>query len=138
MGRRGALKEVSDGYALNYLIPRGLAEQATTEKIKLHQVREQADALSTAEREREWGQNAKKIEGVHITIAAKANESGHLYRQLSAELIVEGIRNDLGITVPPEAIALNSPIKSVGDTTVQLRFGKFSANFTVTVIQASK
>src|SRR3990167_6655082 len=80
VGQRGALVNVADGYALNFLIPRGAAEQATADKIAQLEKRRASDAVATAERDREWVAHAERLEAKYVTIIAKANDAGHLYQ----------------------------------------------------------
>ena len=71
-GKKGEMKEVSSGYARNYLIPRGLAAEATTDNINALKLREKAKAAQIA-RDRQLAlENAKKLEGVQVVIRAKA------------------------------------------------------------------
>lgn len=133
VGRRGTLKVVQDGYALNFLIPKRLAEQATPAKIAAHEAQKATAERAEAEREGEWASYAKRLEGVNVAVLARSNEQGHLYTQLKAEQIIACVRELLGIDVPPDAIAINMPIRSVGETTVEFVKGKHRAKFTVTV-----
>ncbi len=137
VGQKGAVKDVADGYALNFLIPNGLAEQATPKKIIEHDERQKESAAQNAERERQWDDLVQKIDGAHIMVTAKANSAGHLYHQLPMDVIVGGLREKMQIDIPVEAITLNAPIKQVGENTVQIRLGKRSASFTVTVKEAA-
>lgn len=138
VGQRDTMKEVSDGYALNFLIAQGLAVQATPEKIAALNAKIQKESASQAEREKEWQAHAKRLEQVTLSVHAKANDNGQLYEQLSPGLIVESVRKELGIDIPPDAIVLNAPIKAVGETTVGVRLGTSVAKFKVNVIKAVK
>ena len=78
-GKKGEMKEVSSGYARNYLIPRGLAAEATTDNINALKLREKAKAAQIA-RDRQLAlENAKKLEGVQVVIRAKAGGAGKLF-----------------------------------------------------------
>lgn len=134
VGQRGDVHDVSDGYALNFLIPRGAAEQATPEKLKAHSAQLAAASAAEIARETEWAKVARALEGIVVTVPAKANSLGHLYTRLSPDLISLGLHEKLGIEIPSEAILMNTPIKEVGDTSVVVRFGKHSAHITVNVI----
>src|SRR3989344_5164700 len=113
VGQRGQVPEVADGFAQNFLIPRGAAEQATKEKLLAYEARQKVDAANTAEREQEWEAAAKKIDGATIVVTARSNAAVHLYNQLPLDQIARAVQETLGIEVPQGAIALNTPIKSV-------------------------
>lgn len=138
VGQRDTVKEVSDGYALNFLIPNGLAKQATPVELKQLEVRTSQAAAQQAQRDEEWAKKAKQLSGATVVVAARANESGSLYNQLSADLIAEGVRDEIGVDIPPDAVVLNAPIKAIGDSTVKVKFGAHEATFTVTVVAAEK
>ncbi len=137
VGQRGAIKDVSDGYALNYLIPNGLAEQATPQKIDAHAKRQVEAAASNAAREKHWADAAKKIEGAVIDITVRANAQGHLYNQLSTELVRAEIKKVFGVDVPPDAVLLNAPVREVGEREIVIRMGTSSARVRMIVKSAA-
>lgn len=136
VGQHGTIQDVADGYAINYLIPRNLAEMATPEKLFELKSRAAAVATSTKKREQKWALDAERINGNRVTVALRANAEGNLYQRLSSEIIEHHIRTSLGVEVPTGSIVLNTPIKSVGETTIGIRFGKHEAFITVNVIQS--
>lgn len=138
VGKKDTIKEFADGYALNFLIAKGLAVQASPMKIAEIEARQKNDAASIAEREKEWGALAEKLSATNIVIPVRANESNHLYTQLSPSMIVAGIKQHMNIDVPPDAIVLNAPIKEIGTHNVIIKFGKKSASLTITVVRAAK
>jgi len=138
VGQRDALKEVSDGYALNFLIPQGLAVQATPEKIKAHEAHKKVQAAEHAELEKQWEALAARLEGVSITVLAKANNNNQLYEKLSPDFIVAGIRQELSVDIPPDALVFNAPIKAIGESTIGIRLGSRMVNMKVKVVKAAK
>ncbi len=135
---RGTIKEVSDGYALNFLIAQGHAVQATKEKIAEHEARKKVESAQHEAQEKQWEALAKQIEGTTIEVAARANESGHLYKQLAPALVLEALRTACGTQLPADAIVINAPIKSTGETSVGVKLGGKSAKITVRVVAATK
>ena len=123
VGARGTIKEVADGYALNFLIPRKLAEQATADKVAA--VKGEMDALTAKEQAREMiaGEQAKRLEGARLTVKVTANEKGHLYKQLSAEDVVKAFKAELKEDVPVRSIVFESPIKVAGESQITIKFG---------------
>ena len=91
VGKRDSIVEVSDGYALNFLIPRGLGEQATPNKIEeLEKRRHRSEMNLSAQREKLAGL-AETLKGKTLAIAAKANDKGHLYKSVTPEMIAKEI-----------------------------------------------
>lgn len=136
VGQRDTLQEVADGYALNNLIPRALAIQATPERLTELKKRKANEEASKQLREAAWARDAEALHGARILVPARANQLGHLYKQLSPSLIIEAIKQEFGIDVPPEAIVLSAPIRKMGDTEVEVRFGLGRARITISVIKA--
>ena len=133
VGQRGKVVDVNDGYGLNYLIARGLGEQATPEKIKQYEASEKESAAAREEQERGLQALASKIDGQSVVVSARASSSGHLYQQLSAELVVDAIKKDFGVDVPVQSIQVHAPIKTIGETKAKIKFGKTTADFAVVV-----
>jgi len=134
VGQRDTIKDVSDGYALNYLIPNGLAVQATPDRIKQHEAKVRDTQTSAVEREKAAAAQAAQLEGKRVEILVKANEAGHLYQHLSADTIVDTIKKSLGITIPPEAVMINAPIKSIGESAIKVKLGTKTATVNVNVV----
>lgn len=138
VGQRDTIKEVSDGYALNFLIAQGLAQQATPQKIAEFEMRKKAQSAESAARESEAQALLKQLDGTAIEVKARANEGGNLYEQLSPSLINQALRAKCGMILPPEAIIINAPIKAIGDTRIMLKLGTKTASVTVHVVPAVK
>jgi large subunit ribosomal protein L9 len=121
LGLRGALITVADGYAQNYLIPRGLAVPATegnlkqrTQRINVQQGRTER-LLDTAQ------VLAGKLDGVSITVRAKAGDGGRLFGSITSQDIADGIEAVLGIGVDKRRIEPSEAIKALGTYRVPLR-----------------
>ena len=123
VGRQGTIKEVADGYALNFLIPRKLAEQATADKVAKVQGAMKESAAKAAEREAQGGAYIKQLEGTTLEVEAKANEKGHLYKQLSSEAVVSAIKKYHGIEISADAVIFEKPIKEVGESKISIKLG---------------
>ncbi|HUO56094.1 MAG TPA: 50S ribosomal protein L9 [Candidatus Paceibacterota bacterium] len=132
VGVRGAVKDVADGYALNFLIPRGLAEQATAQKVASVEAQVKAAAASLAAKNTEYEALGRRLDGASITIEAKANEKGHLYKQISAQALVDALKNQQGINVSTESIHFEKAIKEVGTSDVIVKLGTHSIHLSVT------
>ena len=136
VGQRGAIKDVADGYAMNFLIPRGLAKQATADTVKHHEAaqakevserRAQADALAKA---------VQALEGARVEIPVRATEKGGLFKSIGAKEITSAIQSKVGTILPVEAIALEKPIKQTGEHAVLVKAAGAQARIVVVVAAA--
>lgn len=114
VGKKYETKEISDGYALNMLIPKGLAVNATSEIIKKISIEK-----SKIEGEKKINhelllKNLETLEGKTVTISEKANDKGHLFASVHIPEILKAIKNELRIDIPSESIILDKPIKEIG------------------------
>ncbi len=133
VGQKGSVKDVSDGYALNMLFPKRLAEPATPEKLAAH-IKAQAKVEAEREAEDSAGRAlTKKIEGIMITLNAPGNSQGHLYQKVSLEEIAAMLALQAGITVDAKNLHPKMPIKQTGEWPVEARMGAYSATFIVSV-----
>lgn len=135
-GQRGQVKEIADGYALNFLIPQGLAEQATPAKLAAWEARQKVEQQQTAVREAQWSQALAHLKDTKITVSAKGNEKGHLYTQLPVTAIIDALKAEYKINLPKDAIALKQQIKEFGEYSVDIHLGAKSTTITVVVVKA--
>ncbi len=136
IGALGEVVEVSDGYARNYLIPRGMAVLAHSRNVG--QLRH-AQGVAQAKKDKflsEAEASAAKLEGVAVTIRRQADEEGEkLFGSVTNRDIAEALGAE-GIEVDRRAIELNDPIKSLGAHTVAIRlFADISAEVKVYVVK---
>ncbi len=113
LGRSGEVRDVKDGFAHNYLLPRGLAAQATDGNLQsLAQSREAAET-----REARVLQDVialkKKLEGLVVEVHAKAGEEGRLFGAVTAQDIAEAITRK-GVALSKKQVELDEPIKTPG------------------------
>ena len=114
LGGTGDVKKVADGYARNFLIPKGYAEIATktaiekAEKIRIEKEKQAKEGLINAEG------MAEKLEGVFVTIKAKTDDSGKLYAAIKPKEISKAL-NDKEFKISENKIVIEEPIKEVGD-----------------------
>lgn len=123
LGRKHDVKDVPDGHAHNYLIPRRLALPATPENMRRHEserARRQAADDSASEA---FAAFLARAEAEPIEIEARANAHGHLFKGFRADDIAEIISKKAGITLDAEAVNLVHPIKEAGEHTAQVRLG---------------
>ena len=133
VGRRNEVKNVADGYALNFLIPNGHALQATTERLKAHETRLATDKRTVDDREKKFIQGLERLRGANVRILARANPTGGLYQELNGALIAAAVQREYGIHIPPESVIISTPIKKVGNSTVTISLGGHTADIRVSV-----
>ncbi len=132
-GKKGELKEVSDGYARNYLLPRKLATAATTDNINALKIKEKADAARAAKEKAQAQENAKKLEEVQVIIRAKAGSAGKLFGAVTSAEIAAALKEQFDIDIEKNKIVQAEPIKAYGAYTVKAKLG-YEVNGTVNVL----
>lgn len=113
-GKKGEVKEVANGYAQNYLIKNGLAEEATPGNLK--KLKEQQDAAAAAaEQKLEDAKVLKEeIEQKEVEIKTKSGEDGRLFGSISSKQVVEAYEKQHGIKLDKRKIDMSQPLKSLG------------------------
>ena len=136
-GKKGELKEVSDGYARNYLLPRKLAAEATTDNINALKLKEKAKAAQMAREKVEAEANAKKLGEITVTVRAKAGGAGKLFGAVTSQEISDALREQHGIEIEKNKIVQAEPIKTFGAFQVKAKLGyEISGTVNVLVIEA--
>ncbi len=119
LGKQGDIVEVKSGYALNYLLPQGLATVATDHHKRMVQKhREKLRAIELAKLS-EYQSLADELSKQSITIEANANDEGHLYGSVGPHEIVDGLKA-AGFSLAQDQIRLEGPLKELGLYTVKV------------------
>ena len=134
LGRRGETVEVKPGYGRNYLLPQGVALEATPGNQKLfEQQRKKIDATHAKERD-DAQQFADRLAGLQITIPKRVGETGTLYGSVTAGDVAEALEAK-GVTVDRRRIDLEGGIKTIGDHPVRVDLhSEVTAEITVSVV----
>ena len=119
-GKSGDVVNVSDGYARNMLIPRGLAVEATPQNIKQLEKKKEAIAKKFAEDKAAALEMKKKLEEITVEVKTKAGKSGKVFGSVTSADIAEAFQA-LGFYIDKKKIQLDSPIKAVGTTDVNVK-----------------
>lgn len=122
-GRAGDIKEVSDGYARNFLIPKHLALPASSEILSRVQKEESEKQTKIAKEQERFVQLKKKLENKIIKLKAKANKT-NLFAAVHEVQIAKAINDTTGAEIGPDIIFIKKPIKSLGEHEVEIRFAK--------------
>lgn len=134
MGKKESMVEVSDGYARNYLIPRGLAVEATATNLNVMNTKKEAERTKK-ERELAGAKAlAEKIKNTTVVIKTKAGENGKLFGSITSMDIAGKLKSDFGIDIDKKKIQLQDALKSLGTTEVEVRlYPEVSAKLTVRI-----
>ena len=133
VGQQGVIKDVSDGYAFNYLIPQRLAEAATPEKIAQREAEQKTKEAQKQNESKALATRIESLNGARLEIQVRASEKGGLFKSLGAGDIAKTIQKERGVSVSPENIELSAPIKSTGEHTAKLHGGGANAEITLVV-----
>jgi len=123
LGKIGDVVRVKPGYARNYLLPRGLAVEASPKNLR---VLEHQKRVITAKADREHKSaeaSAKRLEGLQLTVRARAGEEGRLFGSVT-NMDVERLLADKGFQVERRRIVLDEPIKQVGTYPITVQVGR--------------
>ncbi|MEK7107033.1 MAG: 50S ribosomal protein L9 [Patescibacteria group bacterium] len=134
VGKRDSTVTVADGYALNFLIPRGLAQEAIASNLKESDARKTARQANAQARDAEFKQLAEKLSKENIVLKMRANEKGHLYEHVTAAKIAQEILNKYKCEIGEEAISLKKPIREVRSEKVEIKLGEHRAAATIEVV----
>ena len=133
LGHRGETRDVANGYARNFLLPRKLAVPATTanlknvEHLKRQRAKEDHRALEAAKAA------AQRIEALTLTVTARASEDGRLYGSVSAQDVLDFLERHQ-VALEKRRVLLEEPIKALGEYKVPVRLhGDVTAALTVSV-----
>ena len=119
-GKKGDVIEVSDGYARNFLLKKGLAEPATASGINEISQRKTADAFHKAENEKALKALAKDLNGKEVTVSIRAGENGKVFGSVTT-LQVASALEALGYEVDKKKIAFKENIKTLGAFEAEVR-----------------
>ena len=133
-GKAGDIVKVSDGYARNMLLPKGLAREATEGNVRSLEKQKEIAAEKRAEQKAEAQQLAAKLEDITLEIKTKGGESGKLFGSITSKDISDELARQEGIKIDKKKIDMSSPIKQAGQTTVTVKlFTEVSAELKVNV-----
>ncbi|AWR86427.1 50S ribosomal protein L9 [Meiothermus taiwanensis] len=117
LGDVGAVVNVKPGYARNYLLPRGLATLATESNLKTLEAKIRAQAKKAAERKAEAERLKELLEPITLVLKVKAGDQ-KIYGSVTSREIAAALEAQHQITIDPKKLALEKPIKDLGDYTL--------------------
>ena len=134
-GKAGDVINVSDGYAKNFLIPKGLASPADASAINAAAIKKSADAHRKDMQIKRAKDLANEMSGLTVKVTAKAGENGKLFGSIGTQEIADALKVQYGIEIDKRKIRIDEPIKTLGITEVTAHmFENTAAKFKVEVI----
>lgn len=119
-GKKGDILDVSDGYAKNFLLKKGLAEQASSVAVNSLKIQKEAEERRKAEEIKEIKALAAKINKTEVILTIKCGENGKVFGSVTSKEIASKLE-DLGYNIDKKKILLKDSIKTVGSFPVDIR-----------------
>ena len=132
-GKKGQMIEVAEGYARNFLMPKGLAVLATADAMNTMRLQEKAKAKADAEAKAAATEIAEKLKSLQVKVPSKGGEGGKLFGAVTAREIAAALKEQHGVDIDSKKLVLDEPIKSFGSYQVKAKLG-FEISGTVYVI----
>ena len=122
-GKKGQLLEVSDGYARNFMLPKKLAIEATTDAINTMRMNDKATQERIAREKAEALATGKKLRELTVIVTAKGGGNGRLFGSITTQEIADALAKQAGIKLDKRKIVIADAIKNVGTYTVTCKLG---------------
>ena len=122
-GKKGQMIEVAEGYARNFLMPKGLAVLATADAVNTMRLQEKAKAKADAEAKAAATEIAEKLKGLQVKVVSKGGEGGKLFGAVTGREIAAALKEQHGVDIDSKKLVLDEPIKSFGSYQVKAKLG---------------
>ncbi len=136
VGQKGSVKEVKDGYAMNFLIAQGFAVQATADKVAVYAKQQAEDAAQKEKETRVLTKAVEGLRGARIEIKVRATEKGGLFKTVAPKEIVQALKDQRGVRLSPEAIKPLEPVKTTGDHIIKISAGGAESEVMLKIVAA--
>jgi len=133
VGKRHDVKNVNDGYAVNFLFPGGLAEMATPKTISELEKRKKEIIIEKEVQESLLEKNLAEIKGKIITLKAKADPKGHLFSAIHKKEIVEALKKEHKVEIGEAYLVLERPVKELGEFEIPVEIKNKKTSFQLIV-----
>jgi len=133
VGKKYDIKEINDGYAMNFLIPRKLVMLATPKAVAEIEIRKKEIVVEKEVQEDLLTKNLEEIKDKVVHIKAKADDKGHLFSGIHKKEIVEAMHKEHRADISEEFIILDKPIKAVGEFEIQIQIKNQKSSFKLVV-----
>ena len=122
-GKKGQMIEVAEGYARNFLMPKGLAVLATADAVNTMRLQEKAKAKADAEAKAAATEIAEKLKGLQVKVVSKGGEGGKLFGAVTGREISAALKEQHGVDIDSKKLVLPDAIKSFGGYQVKAKLG---------------
>ena len=133
VGRANEIKNVADGYAINFLVKNKFAEPATPEKVAQLEAKRAAHEAELAKAEEELTQKIHSLRGKKIVIQARATEKGGLFKSITPKDVAHQIVVQLKVAIPESAVTMPEHLKTVGEHMIGLHSKTIKAELTLEI-----
>ena len=121
LGKKGDVIEVADGYARNYLFPKGLAAEATTARLRERDLASQQQQLKKNREEEKAKMIKETLQGKVVTVKARAGEGGKLFGSVTAKEIAEALKGQFRVDIDKRKIDIKEPLNHIGQYEVKIK-----------------
>jgi len=135
LGKKEDMANVSDGYARNFLFPKGLAVEASATNINVMNTKKDAEKTKKDREFTRAGSLAVKLKETIVVIKAKSGENGKLFGSITSKDISEKLKKDFNLDIDKKKINMPEAVKSLGTIVVEVKlYPEVSAKLTIQVI----
>jgi large subunit ribosomal protein L9 len=120
-GKKGQMVNVSDGYARNYLLPRGLAKEATKSNINVMKGKAESLEYKIQTEKNEANEIVEKMKEIEVVLTAKAGDNGKLFGSITSKDVAEALTNQHHIKLDKKKFVMPDGIKSLGTTEIDVK-----------------
>ncbi len=137
LGKKGAIVDVNDGYARNFILPKKLGIEATGKNLNDLKLQRANEEKVAREQLQEAQELAKKIEAGEVKLAIKVGEGGRAFGSVSSKEIAAAVKEQLTYDIDKKKIQLKDAIKTLGTHSVPIKLhAKVTAELKVTIVEA--
>ncbi len=134
-GKKGEIKDLSEGYVRNYLLPKGLVKEATEGNLKTHEAQQRSLEKRKEQEKLEAEELSKKLNEITVKLTGKAGQGGRLFGAISSKQVVEALESQFGIKLDKRKLEMEA-IRSLGVTQVKAKLhNEVTATLKVHVVE---
>ncbi|ACL74469.1 50S ribosomal protein L9 [Ruminiclostridium cellulolyticum] len=134
LGKKEQMVEASDGYARNFLLPKGLAVEATSANVNIMKTKKEAEAQKKEREVAQAKELAKKIKDITVTLKVKAGENGKLFGSITSKDVAEALKTQQKLDIDKKKLVMPDSVKSIGTFDVEVKlYPEINSKFTVKI-----